>query len=139
MRFSRYLIPTLKETPSEADTTSAKLMLRAGMIRKVGAGLYDWLPLGFKVLKKVENIVREEMNRAGALEVWLPHVQPKELWEESGRWQFYGRELLRFKDRKDAEFCFAPTAEEMITDLARKTVKSYRELPVNFYQFGTKF
>ncbi len=129
----------MKETPSDADTASAKLMLRSGMIRKVGSGLYDWLPLGFKVLKKVEQIVREEMDRAGAMEVWLPHVQPKELWEESGRWQFYGRELLRIKDRKDNEFCFAPTAEEIITDLARRSFKSYRDLPALFYQFGTKF
>jgi len=139
VRFSRYFIPTLKENPADADTMSAKLMLRSGMIRKVAAGLYDWLPLGHKVLKKVENIVRDEMNRAGALEVWLPVIQPKELWEESGRWQFYGRELLRIKDRKNNEFCFAPTAEEMITDLVRKTIKSSRELPVNLYQFGTKF
>jgi prolyl-tRNA synthetase len=139
MRFSRYFIPTLKETPADADTASARLMLRAGMIRKVAAGLYDWLPMGHKVLKKVENIVREEMNRAGALEVWLPVIQPKELWEETGRWQFYGRELLRIKDRKNNEFCFAPTAEEMITDLVRKNVKSSRELPLNLYQFGTKF
>ena len=129
----------MKETPADADTASAKLMLRSGMIRKVGAGLYDWLPIGFKVLKKVEQIVREEMDRAGGMEVWLPHVQPKELWEESGRWQFYGRELLRIKDRKDNEFCFAPTAEEIITDLARRSFKSYRDLPVLLYQFGTKF
>jgi prolyl-tRNA synthetase len=139
MRFTRYFIPTLKENPADADTMSAKLMLRSGMIRKVAAGLYDWLPLGLKVLKKVENIVREEMNRAGAMEVSLPVVQPKELWEETGRWQFYGRELLRISDRKKNEFCFAPTAEEMITDLVRKTIKSSRELPVNLYQFGTKF
>ena len=139
MRFSRYFVPTLKENPADADTMSAKLMLRSGMIRKVAAGLYDWLPLGLKVLKKVENIVREEMNRAGAMEVALPVIQPKELWEETGRWQFYGRELLRLSDRKKNEFCFAPTAEEMITDLVRKTIKSSRELPVNLYQFGTKF
>ncbi len=139
MRFSRYFIPTLKEIPADADTASAKLMLRSGMIRKVGAGLYDWLPLGLKVLKRVENVIREEMNRTGAMEVWLPVIQPKELWEETGRWSFYGRELLRIKDRKNNEFCFAPTAEEMITDLVRKTVKSSRELPVNLYQFGTKF
>src|SRR5205085_1003573 len=131
--FSQYFIPTLKETPADADTTSAKLMLRAGMIRKVAAGIYEWLPLGFRVLKKVEAVVREEMDRAGGLEVWLPHVQPKELWEESGRWQVYGKELLRLKDRKDAEFCFAPTAEEIITDLARRSFKSYRDLPMLFY------
>ncbi|MFN0116904.1 MAG: proline--tRNA ligase [Elusimicrobiota bacterium] len=139
MKFSRYFIPTLKENPSDADNISAKLMLRSGMIRKVGAGIYEWLPLGYKVLKKVEQIVREEMDAAGAFEVWLPHVQPSELWQESGRWQYYGKELLRFKDRKNNEFCFAPTAEEMITDLARREIKSYRDLPVNFYQFGTKF
>lgn len=139
MKFSKYFIPTLKETPSDADTASAKLMLRSGMIRKVGSGLYNWLPFGFRVLKKVERIIREEMDRSGAMEVWLPHVQPKELWEESGRWQFYGKELLRFKDRKNAEFCFAPTAEEIITDLARGNLKSYRDLPALFYQFGTKF
>src|SRR4051812_19834060 len=114
-------------------------MLRSGLIRKVAAGLYEWLPLGFRTLKKVERIVREEMDRSGAMEVWLPHVQPKELWEESGRWQFYGRELLRFKDRKNTDFCFAPTAEEIITDLARRDLRSYRELPKTFYQFGTKF
>ncbi|MCG3203571.1 MAG: Proline--tRNA ligase [Elusimicrobia bacterium] len=139
MRFSKYFIPTVKETPADADTMSAKLMLRSGMIRKVGAGLYDWLPIGFRVLKKVERIIREEMDFSGAMEVWLPHVQPKELWEESGRWQFYGRELLRIKDRKDNDFCFAPTAEEIITDLARRSFKSYRDLPALFYQFGTKF
>lgn len=139
MKYSQYFIPTLKEVPSDADTVSAKFMLRAGMIRKVAAGLYDWLPLGLKTLKKVERIVREEMDRSGALEVWLPHVQPKELWEESGRWQYYGKELLRFKDRKNTDFCFAPTAEEIITDLARRDLRSYRELPKTFYQFGTKF
>jgi prolyl-tRNA synthetase len=139
MKLSRYFIPTLKESPSDADTVSAKLMLRAGLIRKVAAGLYEWLPLGFKVLKKVEGIIRDEMNRIGGLEVWLPHIQPKELWEESGRWQYYGKELLRIKDRKDTEFCFAPTAEEIITDMARRDVRSYRNLPLLFYQFGTKF
>lgn len=139
MKLSRFFLPTLKETPSEADTVSAKLMLRSGMIRKVAAGLYEWLPLGLRVLKKVEQIVREEMDKAGGLEVWLPHVQPKEMWEETGRWNYYGKELLRIKDRKDAEFCFAPTAEELITDLARRDLRSYRDLPVMFYQFGTKF
>ncbi len=139
MKLSRYFIPTLKESPADADTVSAKLMLRAGLIRKVAAGLYEWLPLGFKVLKKVEAIIREEMNRIGGMEVWLPHIQPKELWEESGRWQFYGKELLRIKDRKDTEFCFAPTAEEIITDMARRDIRSYRSLPLLFYQFGTKF
>jgi prolyl-tRNA synthetase len=139
MKFSQAFIPTLKENPADADTVSAKLMLRAGMVRKLGAGLYEWLPMGLRVLRNVEQIIREEMNRAGALEVWLPNIQPKELWEESGRWQYYGRELLRIKDRKNAEFCFAPTAEEVITDLARRSFKSYRDLPAVFYQFGTKF
>src|SRR3989338_9427978 len=100
MKLSRYFLPTLRQAPSDADNVSVQLMQRSGMIRKVAAGLYDWLPLGLRVLRKVENIVREEMNRVGGMEVWLPHVQPKELWEESGRWQYYGRELLRFKDRK---------------------------------------
>lgn len=139
MKLSNYYLPTLKEAPKDADTLSAKLMIRAGLIRKVASGLYEWLPLGLRVLKKVENIVREEMDKAGANEVWLPVVQPKELWEESGRWTFYGKELLRFKDRKDAEFCISPTAEEVITDLVRKDVSSYKQLPVCLYQFGTKF
>lgn len=139
MKLSNYYIPTLKEAPKDADTLSAKLMIRAGLIRKLASGLYEWLPLGLKVLKKVENIVREEMDKAGACEVWLPVVQPKELWEQSGRWTFYGKELLRFADRKDAEFCIAPTAEEVITDLVKKDVSSYKQLPVCLYQFGTKF
>ncbi len=139
MKLSNYYLPTLKEAPKDADTLSAKLMIRAGLIRKVASGLYEWLPLGLRVLKKVENIVREEMDRAGANEVWLPVVQPKELWEESGRWTFYGKELLRFTDRKEAGFCISPTAEEAITDLIRKDVSSYKQLPVCLYQFGTKF
>ena len=139
MKLSNYYIPTLKEAPKDADTLSAKLMIRAGLIRKLASGLYEWLPLGLRVLKKVENIVREEMDKAGACEVWLPVVQPKELWEESSRWTFYGKELLRFEDRKKAEFCIAPTAEEVITDLVRKDVSSYKQLPVCLYQFGTKF
>ncbi|MBR4355192.1 MAG: proline--tRNA ligase [Elusimicrobiaceae bacterium] len=139
MKLSQYYIPTLKEAPKDADTLSAKLMIRAGLIRKLASGLYEWLPLGLRVLKKVENIVREEMDKAGACEVWLPVVQPKELWEESGRWTFYGKELLRFEDRKKAEFCVAPTAEEVITDLVRKDISSYKQLPVCLYQFGTKF
>lgn len=139
MRQSKTLLPTLKELPADADTASARLMLRAGMIRKVAAGLYEWLPVGLRALRKVERIVREEMDRAGGQEVWLPVVQPKDLWAESGRWQVYGREMLRFKDRKDTEFCLAPTAEEVITDLVRREIRSYRELPVLLYQFGTKF
>lgn len=139
MRFSQLLIPTLRDAPRDADTVSAKLMIRAGMVRKIASGLYDWLPLGLRSLKKCEQIVREEMNAAFAQEVWLPTVQPRELWEETGRWQVYGKELLRFKDRKGSEFCYAPTAEEVITDLVRKDVSSYRQLPVCLYQFGSKF
>jgi prolyl-tRNA synthetase len=139
MRLSRYLLPTLKDLPSDADTVSARLMLRAGMIRKVASGLYEWLPFGLRALRNVERIVREEMDRVGGQEVWLPLVQPKDLWEETGRWQFYGKEMLRIKDRKNTEFCLAPTAEEVITDLVRREIRSYRELPLLLYQFGTKF
>lgn len=139
MRFSQLFIPTLREAPKDADTLSAKLMFRAGMIRKIASGIYEWLPLGLRVLRKVEQIVREEMNVIGGQELWLPQVQPRELWEETGRWQLYGKELLRFKDRKGSDFCFAPTAEELITDLVRNEVRSYRELPLLFYQFGVKF
>ena len=139
MRYSRYLIPTLREAPSDADNVSAVLMQRAGMIRKLAAGLYDWLPLGLRTLRKVERIVREEMDRIGGQEVALPVVQPRELWDETGRWKVYGKELLRIKDRKNADFCFAPTAEEVITDLVRRDVRSWRQLPAMFYQFGLKF
>jgi prolyl-tRNA synthetase len=139
MRQSTYLLPTLKELPSDADTVAAKLMLRAGMIRKVAAGLYEWLPFGLRALKKVERVVREEMDRINGQEVWLPTLQPASLWEESGRWQVYGKEMMRLKDRKDAEFCLAPTAEEVVTDLVRREVRSYRELPLLLYQFGEKF
>ncbi len=139
MKYSKFFVPTLRDVPKDADTVSAKLMLRSGMIRKLAAGLYDWLPLGLRVLKKVEQIIREEMNRVDGQEVWLPHVQPRELWEETGRWSVYGKELLRFKDRKNSDFCFAPTAEEVITDLIRRDVRSYRQLPIMAYQFGTKF
>lgn len=139
MRLTRFLLPTLKDLPSDADTVSARLMLRAGMIRKVASGLYEWLPVGLRVLRRVERIVREEMDRIGGQEVWLPVVQPKNLWEETGRWQQYGKEMLRLRDRKETEFCLAPTAEEVITDLVRREVRSYRELPLLLYQFGTKF
>jgi prolyl-tRNA synthetase len=139
MRYSKYLIPTLKETPAEAEVISHKLMLRAGMIRKLSAGIYSFLPLGLRVIRKIENIVREEMNRAGALEVLLPAVQPAELWEESGRWHIYGKELLRLKDRQGRSFCVGPTHEEVITDLVRNEVRSYRDLPLNLYQIQTKF
>ncbi|MBI3565532.1 MAG: proline--tRNA ligase, partial [Elusimicrobia bacterium] len=139
MKLSKTLIPTLREAPSDADNVSAQLMQRAGMIRKVASGIYEWLPLGLRVLRKVENVVRQEMNAADGQEVWLPTIQPKQLWEETGRWGVYGKELLRIKDRKDAEFCFAPTAEEVITDLVRREVRSWRQLPAMFYQFGLKF
>ncbi|MBI2787123.1 MAG: proline--tRNA ligase [Elusimicrobia bacterium] len=139
MKLSKYLLPTLREAPSDADNVSAQLMQRAGMIRKVASGIYDWLPLGLRVLRKVERIVRAEMDGIGGMEVDLPVIQPKALWEETGRWPVYGKELLRIKDRKDAEFCFAPTAEEVVTDLVRREVRSWRQLPTMLYQIGRKF
>ncbi|SNB45717.1 proline--tRNA ligase [Geobacter sp. DSM 9736] len=139
MRYSQYFIPTVKETPADAEVISHQLMLRAGMIRKLAAGIYNYLPLGLRSIRKVENIIREEMNRAGAIELLMPTVQPAELWQESGRWEQYGKELLRFKDRKDAEFCLGPTHEEVITDLVRREVKSYRQMPLNLYQIQGKF
>ena len=139
MRLSQYPINTVKETPAEAEVVSHQLMLRAGLIRRLAAGLYSWLPMGLRVLKKVEHIVREEMNRAGALELVMPVVQPAELWQESGRWSEYGPELLRIKDRHERDFVAGPTHEEVITDIARRELKSYRQLPVNFYQIQTKF
>lgn len=139
MRQSKMLIPTLRDVPAEAEVISHKLMLRAGMIRQVARGIYDFLPLGVRVLRKIERIIREEMDRAGAQEVLLPAVCPAELWQESGRWEKYGKELLRIKDRNDREFCFGPTHEEVITDLVRRDVRSYRELPINLYQIQSKF
>ncbi|MGA8262366.1 MAG: proline--tRNA ligase [Arenicellales bacterium] len=139
MRASQFYIPTLKETPADAEIASHRLMLRAGMIRKVAAGIYSWLPLGWRTLSKVENIIREEMNRIGALEILMPSVQPAELWQESGRWQEYGAELLRLKDRHQRDFCLGPTHEEVITDMLRGEIKSYRQLPVSFYQVQWKF
>lgn len=139
MRLSRFHLHTTKETPSDAEVVSHQLMLRAGMIRKLASGLYTWSPLGLRILRKVEAIVREEMNRAGAIEMLMPTVQPRELWEETGRWEKFGGQLLKFKDRKDAEYCYAPTAEEVITDFARQELSSYKQLPVNFYQIQTKF
>lgn len=139
MKLSQFLLITHKEVPSDAEIISHQLMLRAGLVRKLASGLYSWLPLGLRVLRKVEQIVREEMNRAGALEILMPAVQPAELWEESGRWQFYGKELLRIKDRHDREFCFGPTHEEVVTDIARNEMKSYKQLPVTLYQIQTKF
>lgn len=139
MRYSQLFIPTLREAPSDADNISTKLMFRAGMLRKLSSGVYEWLPLGLKVLKKVENIIREEMNKVGGQEVWLPILQPKELWQESGRWEVYGKELFRIKDRKESDFCLGPTHEEVITDIVRKDIRSYKELPLMLYQFGVKF
>ncbi len=139
MRYSQYLLPTLKEIPSEAEVPSHQLMLRAGMIRKLAAGIYSYLPFGLRSLRKVETIIREEMNRAGAIEVLLPFVQPAELWQESHRWEEYGSELARLKDRHNRDCCLGPTHEEVITDIARKEIRSYRQMPVNLYQIQTKF
>ena len=139
MRLSQFHLATVKEVPADAEIASHRLMLRAGMIRKLASGLYTWSPLGLRVLRKVENIVREEMDRAGAIEMLMPSVQPKELWEETGRWQKFGGQLLKIKDRKGQEFCYGPTHEEVVTDFARNELKSYKQLPVNFYQIQTKF
>jgi prolyl-tRNA synthetase len=139
MRYSEMFLPTAREVPSDADVVSHQLMLRAGLIRKLTSGVYSYLPLGYRVIRKFEQIVREEMNRAGAQELFMPTVQPAELWQESGRWTHYGKELLRFRDRHDRECCLGPTHEEVITDLVRNEVKSYRQLPVNLYQIQTKF
>ena len=139
MRFSQFALTTLKEVPAEAEIVSHKLMLRAGLIRRLASGLFTWMPLGLKVLRKVEQVVREEMDRAGALELLMPAVQPAELWQESGRWDQYGPLLLRMQDRHEREFCFGPTHEEVITDVARRELRSYKQLPVNYYQIQTKF
>ena len=139
MRSSQFFISTLKEAPSEAELLSHKLMLRAGLIRKLGSGLYTWMPLGLRVLRKVEQVVREEMNRAGAIELLMPAVQPAELWQESGRWALFGPQMLKIRDRHERDFCFGPTHEEVITDIARRELRSYRQLPLNFYQIQTEF
>ena len=139
MRYSEMFLPTLREVPSDAEIISHQLMIRAGMIRKLTSGIYTYLPLGYRVIRKLESIIREEMNRAGAQEVFMPTVQPRELWEESGRWSLYGKELLRFKDRNDRDCCLGPTHEEVITDLVRNEIKTYRHLPRNLYQIQTKF
>jgi prolyl-tRNA synthetase len=139
MRFSEFPLTTLKEVPAEAEIVSHQLMLRAGLIRRLASGLFTWMPLGLRVLRKVEAIVREEMNRAGALELLMPAVQPAELWQETGRWDKYGPLLLRMTDRHEREFCFGPTHEEVITDIARRELRSYKQLPVNYYQIQTKF
>ena len=139
MRVSQFFVSTLKEAPSEAELPSHKLMMRAGYIRKLASGLYTWMPLGLRVLRKVENIVREEMDRSGGIELLMPAVQPAELWQETGRWEVFGPQMLKIKDRHGNDFCFGPTHEEVITDIARREIRSYRQLPVNFYQIQTKF
>ncbi|MDO8811718.1 MAG: proline--tRNA ligase [Gallionella sp.] len=139
MRVSQFFISTLKEAPSEAELPSHKLMLRAGYIKKLASGLYTWMPLGLRVLRKVENVVREEMDKSGGIELLMPAVQPAELWQETGRWEVFGPQMLRIKDRHDSSFCFGPTHEEVITDIARREIRSYRQLPINFYQIQTKF
>jgi len=139
MRVSKFYLNTLKEAPAEADVASQKLMLRSGMIKKVSSGIYSWLPLGLITLRKTEAIVREEMNRAGALECYLPHVIPAELWQETGRWDKFGPQLLKIRDRHERDFLFGPTHEEPVTDIVRKDVRSYRQLPVNLYQIQVKF
>lgn len=139
MKASQFYISTLKEAPADAELVSHQLMLRAGLIRRIASGLYTWLPMGLRVLRKIENIVREEMNRAGAIELLMPVVQPAELWQESGRWDFYGKELLRIKDRHERDFVLGPTCEEVITDIVRNEIKSYKQLPINFYHIQTKF
>ena len=139
MKQSKLLLQTYREAPRDADVVSQQLMMRGGMIQKVAAGIYDYLPLALRSIRKFENIVREELERDGAQELLMPTVQPGELWQESGRWQFYGRELLRFKDRKGADFCLGPTHEEIVTDIVRKIVKSYKQLPINLFQIQIKF
>ncbi|MBY0483444.1 proline--tRNA ligase [Nitrosomonas sp.] len=139
MRVSQFFISTLKEAPAEAELVSHKLMLRAGLIKRLGSGLYTWMPMGLRVLRKIENIVRDEMNKSGAIEVLMPAIQPAELWQETGRWDVFGPQMLKIKDRHEHDFCFGPTHEEIITDIARREIKSYRQLPLNFYQIQTKF
>src|SRR5258706_15671723 len=139
MRASQYYLSTLKEAPQEAELASHKLMIRAGLIRKLASGLYSWMPYRLRVVRKVERVVREEMDRAGAHEMLAPPVQPRELWEETGRWELYGPMMLRIKDRAEREFCYGPTAEEVLCDIVRKEIRSYRQLPVNLYQIQTKF
>ena len=139
MRYSRSLIPTLKENPADAEVISHKLMVRAGMLRQLARGIYDLLPLGLRAVRKVERLVREEMDRTGAQEILMPAVCPAELWRETGRWDHYGKELLRFQDRHERDFCFGPTHEEVVTDIVRREVRSYRDLPLTLYQVQTKF
>lgn len=139
MKASQFFISTQKEAPSDAEIVSHKLMMRAGMIKKLGAGIYNYMPVGLRVIRKVEAIVREEMNRAGAVELSMPVIQPAELWQETGRWDKMGPELLRLKDRHERDFAVQPTSEEVVTDIARSEIRSYKQLPINFYQIQTKF
>ena len=139
MRISQFFLSTLKEAPAEAELPSHKLMVRAGYIKKLSSGLYSWMPMGLRVLRKVESVVREEMNRSGAVELLMPAVQPAELWQETGRWDVFGPQMLKITDRHENLFCFGPTHEEVITDIARREIRSYRQLPINFYQIQTKF
>ncbi|HEX2279161.1 MAG TPA: proline--tRNA ligase, partial [Candidatus Tectomicrobia bacterium] len=139
MKRSKLFLPTVRDVPAEAEVISHQLMLRAGLIRRTAAGVYSYLPLGHRVMQKVSQIIREEMNRAGAQEVLLPALQPAELWQESGRWPVYGRELMRLQDRHERDFCLGPTHEEVITDLVRREIRSYRQLPLKLYQIQTKF
>src|SRR5512137_842502 len=139
MRVSQFFISTLKEAPSEAELPSHRLMLRAGYIKRLASGLYTWMPLGLRALRKVEAVVREEMDRSGGVELLMPAVQPAELWQETGRWEVFGPQMLKIKDRHDKQFCFGPTHEGVITDIARREIRSYRQLPINFYQIQTKF
>ncbi|MEK9916824.1 MAG: proline--tRNA ligase, partial [Betaproteobacteria bacterium] len=139
MRLTQFFLNTLREAPSEAELISHQLMIRAGLIKKLGSGLYSWMPLGLRVLRKIESIIREEMNRSGAIELLMPAVQPAELWNESGRWDLFGPQMLKITDRHDRSFCFGPTHEEVITDIARQDIRSYKQLPINLYQIQTKF
>ena len=139
MKASQFYISTLKEAQQEAELVSHQLMIRAGLIRRLGSGLYSWMPIGLRILKKIENIIRDEMNRAGALELLMPAIQPKELWDETNRWEVFGPQMLKISDRHERLFCFGPTHEEVITDIVRKEIKSYKQLPINFYQIQTKF
>ena len=139
MKASQFYISTLKEAPQEAELVSHQLMIRAGLIRRLGSGLYSWMPIGLRILKKIENIIRDEMNRDGALELLMPAIQPKELWDETNRWEVFGPQMLKISDRHERLFCFGPTHEEVITDIVRKEIKSYKQLPINFYQIQTKF
>ena len=139
MKASNFYISTLKEAPSEAELISHQLMIRAGLVKRLGSGLYSWMPMGLKVLKKIETIIREEMNKVGAIELLMPAIQPSELWKETGRWDVFGPQMLKISDRHDRSFCFGPTHEEVITDIVRNEVNSYKQLPINFYQIQTKF